>query len=201
MTHIQNLVGIISAGCVYSDRQLLEIRPEVVIGFDHIKRRRLEEIEVTCHPGTKVGEYVPFYFCARSVMLYVISRRHQDLSYQGGQRQIVHLVTTVETAIDVATEGRWAYSDANAGAYYTIFYDDLERIGELIDWDAVNATNWSDPAVKEKKQAEFLVYDQFRWECIHQIGTQNNQVAEQVRAILRQSSHVPEVIVRPGWYY
>jgi hypothetical protein len=57
-----------------------------------IKRRRVEELEVSCHPGTKVGDYVPFYFCPRSVMLYVIHRaNHPDLSYRGGQEPIVHL--------------------------------------------------------------------------------------------------------------
>ncbi len=39
--------------------------------MSEIKRRRVEELEVDCHPGTKVGDYVPFYFCPRSVMLFV----------------------------------------------------------------------------------------------------------------------------------
>ncbi len=53
--------------------------PEVVS-----RRRRLP---VPCHPGTWVGDYVPFYFCPRSVMLYVISRKnHPSLTYRGGQR-------------------------------------------------------------------------------------------------------------------
>ena len=42
------------------------------VGMSSIKRRRLEQLQVTCHPGTKVGEYVPFYFCPRSIMLYIL---------------------------------------------------------------------------------------------------------------------------------
>jgi hypothetical protein len=37
-----------------------------------IKRRRIEQLAVSCHPGTRVGDYVPFYFCPRSIMLFVI---------------------------------------------------------------------------------------------------------------------------------
>jgi hypothetical protein len=36
--------------------------------MNEIKRRRLEELEVHCYPGTRVGQYVPFYFCPGSVI-------------------------------------------------------------------------------------------------------------------------------------
>jgi hypothetical protein len=38
----------------------------MVVGMSEIKRRRLEALDVDCHPGSKVGEYVPFYFCPRN---------------------------------------------------------------------------------------------------------------------------------------
>jgi len=47
---------------------------------------------VKCHPGTKVGQYVPFYFCPRSIMLYILHRgNHPDLDYREGQGPILHL--------------------------------------------------------------------------------------------------------------
>jgi hypothetical protein len=36
-----------------------------------IKQRRLA-LPVTCHPDDHVGDHVPFYFCPRSIMLFVI---------------------------------------------------------------------------------------------------------------------------------
>jgi hypothetical protein len=30
------------------------------VGMTNIKQRRLTQIEVPCHPGTTVGQYVPF---------------------------------------------------------------------------------------------------------------------------------------------
>ena len=70
ITHVDNLPRIIARGGLLSEARLLEEGgPDQTIGMSKIKQRRLEEIEVTCHPGTMVGEYVPFYFCPRSVML------------------------------------------------------------------------------------------------------------------------------------
>lgn len=93
ITHVDNLGGIIADGGLVSDREIIERGgPTQTIGMSDIKRRRVEEIAVYCHPGTKVGDYVPFYFCPRSVMLYVIHcANHPELIYRGGQEPIVHL--------------------------------------------------------------------------------------------------------------
>jgi hypothetical protein len=65
-----------------------------------IKARRLYELEVDCHRGTKVGEYVPFYFCPRSIMLFLLHRgNHPDMNYTGGQRPIVHLVADLNEVV------------------------------------------------------------------------------------------------------
>ena len=74
-----------------------------------IKARRLFELEVDCHPGTKVGEYVPFYFCPRSIMLYLFYRgNHPDLDYTGGQRPLVHLEADVHEVVEWAKAKRFA---------------------------------------------------------------------------------------------
>ena len=93
ITHLNNLPGIIEAGMIYSDaecrRQGLDCD---VVGMSAIKQRRLTELVVDCYPETKVGEYVPFYFCPRSIMLYILNMgNHPDLTYREGQRPIVHL--------------------------------------------------------------------------------------------------------------
>lgn len=55
-----------------------------------IKQRRLT-LSLNSDPDLHVGDCVPFYFCPRSVMLFLIHRRNQELAYQGGQEPIVHL--------------------------------------------------------------------------------------------------------------
>jgi hypothetical protein len=56
ITHVNNLPDIIAAGGLWSDRLVQQRGVNTVIGFDHIKQRRLEEIEVECRPGTRVGD-------------------------------------------------------------------------------------------------------------------------------------------------
>jgi len=89
--HVDRLPSIIVSAGLLSDAVLLnQALPGTVIGMNHIKQRRLQ-LELDSHPGLHVGECVPFYFCPRSVMLFLISRGHQDLAYNGGQGPIVHL--------------------------------------------------------------------------------------------------------------
>jgi len=203
ITHLENLPQI-ADGVLWSDAE--RIRRQLnckIVGMSEIKRRRLEELEVNCHPGTKVGEYVPFYFCPRSIMLFLLHRgNHVDLSYPGGQRPIVHLQADLHQVVEWAgTEGkRWAFSHGNAGARYAEFSSKLEQLGEL-DWDAISATIWKDPIVKEHKQAEFLVRDSFPWELVERIGVIDKQIAEQVANVLSDAAYNPDIVTAPSWYY
>ena len=73
ITKKENLPSILQHGVLWSDAKRLEhgLNCEIV-GMTKIKERRLQELPVDCHPGTMVGDYVPFYFCSRSVMLYIL---------------------------------------------------------------------------------------------------------------------------------
>ena len=201
ITYISNLPQIIADDYLFSDRFLLEQnKNHTIIGMSHIKQRRLTQIEVTCHPGTMVGDYVPFYFCPRSVMLYAIYIKHSDLSYMEGQENILHLVTTVGKILEIKPE-KWAYSDGNAGAFYTRFYNDITKINEILDWKAINAVDWRDPAIKNAKQAEFLVYKKVPWKVFTAIGVFNEKVAKKVLKIIKKSIHQPQILIKPEWYY
>jgi len=126
ITHIDNLPAILAESCLWSDDKIQKsTHPRTAIGFDTIKARRLEELAVSCHPSTNVGHYVPFYFCPRSPMLFVIHRRNSELRYQGGQDRIIHLVSRIGTAIELAGDRPWAFSDGNAGARYARFSNHL----------------------------------------------------------------------------
>jgi len=142
ITHMDNLPSIVADGELLSDAAVIaKGGPAQPIGMSGIKRRRVEELEVDCYPGTKVGDYVPFYFCPRSVMLYVIHcANHVELTYRGGQDPIVHLEADVQQVVSWANANqvRWAFSLSNAGARYTEFRSNLESLAEL-DWNAIAA--------------------------------------------------------------
>ena len=204
ITHVDNLASIVAAGCIEADRRRVgQGGGQTSIGMTEIKRRRLYELEVSCHPDTMVGEYVPFYFCPRSIMLYILHMgNHPDLTYHGGQNPVLHLQVDVQAAINWADKHRvrWAFSDRNAGSYYTDFYNKPNEL-DKIDWAAVTSTDFRDSLVKEGKQAEFLIHDTCPWHLVEKIGVLNEQRRSQVNSILHSVQNKPVVTIERTWYY
>lgn len=206
ITHVRNLPEIFAAGALWSDAERIAqgLNCEIV-GMHEIKRRRLEEIEVDCHPGTRVGQYVPFYFCPRSIMLYILHMgNHPDLNYRDGQQPIVHLQADLMETIRWAEANgrRWAFSLQNAGTYYASFHNRIEDLS-LVNWTAVQSTDFRSMEVKEGKQAEFLLLEAFPWTLVDKIGVHDTRIAEQVNQAMVNSgiAHRPIVKVVPAWYY
>lgn len=201
IVHVDNLASIIAAGGLLSDA-LMAARPGgTVIGMGRIKARRLNELRLSCHPTLRVGQCVPFYFCSRSVMLYLIHRKNEELSYKGGQEPIVHLEVDMRATIEWAEANgkRWAFTLSNAGAYY---FEDRSSLADLgdINWASVKATQWSGPA-KEGKQAEFLVEDGFPWQLVERIGVHSQLIVPRVAAAMQGAAHRPALEIKRDWYY
>jgi len=204
ITHLNNLAQLVDGGWLWSDaRRIQQNLACQIVGMSTIKKRRLEELEVGCHPGTKVGEYAPFYFCPRSIMLYILHRgNHPEVDYRDGQSPIVHLQADLYQTVAWAQQVgvRWAFSDRNAGAYVAEFYNDLGNLNQ-VNWNAVQATDFRDMFIKEGKQAEFLVFDGFPWNLVEKVGVIDQSVAQAASNIIATSSHQPTVSVERGWYY
>jgi hypothetical protein len=203
ITHLDNLASIVAAGGLLSDAAMLARGgPSSAIGMSSIKARRLS-LPVKCHAGDRVGDYVPFYLCPRSIMLFVIHcANHPELSYRGGQAPIVHLEADLYQVVAWAeAEGRrWAISLSNAGAVYTEFRTGLASLAEL-EWAAIAARDFRVSEVKEAKQAEFLVYGWFPWQLVTRIGVHSNQVRSQVESAIAPAVHPPALEVRREWYF
>ena len=202
IVHVDKFETIVRDGYLYSDSIMAQRQSGSVIGIDKIKNRRLT-LPVSCHPDTNVGDYVPFYFCPRSIMLYVIyCANHPDLAYHGGQWPIIHLEADLHKVFRWAKEKQrlWAFSPSNSGSYYAPFYSDLDHLDE-IDWNAVAARNWSKPDIKEAKQAEFLVQQSFPWCLFERIGVYSQDIAYKVDDAMRVERHRPIVEIIKLWYY
>ena len=194
ITDVANLPGIIAEGGLHSDVAMAQRNP-AVIGYTHIKERRMKQIRVACCGGRFVGEFVPFYYCPRSPMLFTINKGNTGLPSRC-QRTIVHLVSTV--ALGIGLKRAWAISDHNAGTYYASFFGDVKALNGL-DWTAIRATDWRGKT--SQKAAEFLVADFFPWTGFHAVGCDNSAVAKRVQALVNSQPHRPAVTVEPGWYY
>jgi hypothetical protein len=203
IVHVDKLSSIAASGFIWSDA-VMAAQPDngTVIGMNTIKARRLNELTLASHPGLYVGQCAPFYFCPRSVMLYLIHRRNPELSYQGGQAPIVHLVADLNEAVEWANEHgrRWAFTLSNAGSYY---FEDRADLGQLheINWNSVNTSQWAGSPTKEQKQAEFLMEHGFPWELVREIGVYNQATGNAAILALEGANHRPDSHIRQAWYY
>jgi hypothetical protein len=194
ITDLANLPGILAAGGLQSDKAMGAIAHSE-IGYSHIKVRRLTEIRIPCCANAFVGEFVPFYYCPRSPMLYTINKGNTGRP-TGCQSTIVHLVSRTEVGMSLGRP--WAISDGNAGAFHTTFMAAPEAL-DTLDWAAIETNHWSGKV--HQKHSEFLVKDFFPWEGFDGIGCLNGHAEAELKKLLSGAKHVPQIAVRPDWYY
>ena len=201
IVHVDRLQSIIQAKKLWCDAQVINRNlAGTEIGMNEIKRRRLE-LPLSSYPDLHVGDCVPFYFCPRSVMLFVIHRaNHPELTYRDGQEPIVHLVANLRRVVHWANRKgrRWAFTNSNAGSRFFDDFGDLEHLDE-INWIAIKAIQWSE--CKEEKQAEFLVEKSLPWNLISRIGVMSQRIRHKVSRVLSEGEHRPSVEIKRNWYY
>ncbi len=201
IVHMDRLASILNDGFLFCDRRITEGKNSgTTIGMGHIKKRRLSN-PLRSHPGLCVGDCVPFYFCPRSVMLYVIHKgNHEDLGYADGQKPVIHLEADMHATVEWAQahEKRWAFTTSNAGSSY---YEDRNSLAQLneINWAAVGARDWRQ--CREKKAAEFLVEEKFPWCLVERVGVHSTAAYNRVCSVLKQKSPRTRIEIMPGWYY
>ncbi len=202
ITHIDNLTPILNSGGLIANSRL---RREGInyldIAYESIQDRRART-SVPCGVGGVLHDYVPFYFAPRSPMLYTLHKGNVE-SYAQGQNPVIHLVSEAE-AIE-ASDLAFAFTDGHAVMAYADFYDDLEALESVIDWELMESRYWfdteEDPNRKCRRQAEFLVHQFCSWRLIKKIGVINGTIQAQVQQTLKNFNHQPPVRVYSNWYY
>lgn len=204
IVHLDRLASIAADGRLWCDAAMARRQAPggTTIGMGKLKQNRFQR-PVKCFLPDTVGDYVPFYFCSRSVMLFVIHcANNPELAYRGGQEPIVHLEADLRRVIAAANkaERRWAISLSNAAGRYAEFRTGMESLGE-IDWAAVEARDFRDAGVRERKQAEFLVKESFPWQLVERIGVRTADMAQRTANVLHGLPHRPAVEITPSWYF
>lgn len=202
IVHLDRLESILSDQFIWSDSESrARSASGTVIGMGDIKDRRLHELNIDCHSELFVGQCVPFYFCPRSVMLYVISKaNHPGLGYSGGQGPILHLEYDLNRLADwaIVNELRWAFTLSSAATSYFESRKELSDLSE-VRWDAINARNWT--RCRDEKQAEFLCERCVPTELIERIGVLNTTTHNATVNALSAAGIRKPVEILPIWYY
>lgn len=201
ITHVNNVSRILKEDGLWSDAQCLErgLMPANVAHLQ-LKERRMER-QVPLPVGGTLGNYVPFYFCNRSPMLYSIhSGCVADCA--GDQRDMVYLVSSVGQVLQYTQE--WCFTDGHAVLETTKFYENIDAC-DKIDWPVIDSWSWKDTLGdndrKRRKQAEFLVKNFFSWSLIERVGVHDMRQKEVVNQLLNAHAHCPILNIEPQWYY
>ncbi|HPY59335.1 MAG TPA: DUF4433 domain-containing protein [Methanospirillum sp.] len=207
ITSIENLEGIIRSGNIYCDSDIKALGIEIYsYSKEDLKQERsLFEVPICC--GGVISDYVPFFFTNRPPMLLSIKYRFGSQI----QRRFLHLVSSVEAIIN--SDLPFCYTDGHAIMSFTDFYEDLELLEEVIDWELIENGYWADTEDdndrKRRKQAEFLVYNRLPWSCIESIVVKDNSINNDVKEILKRLREDPNfsyaldipIVTKPDWYY
>ena len=155
MTHIENIPHILQYGITHSSSKNANTG-FVPIGDNSIINTRNNFL---LNNGKRLGEYIPFYFGARTPMLYVIQKGF-NLVIPTPAENIVYCLSSVQKIMEQNADFVFTNGHAVDGfsAQYTV--SDIINIDEIIDWNAVKAKYWKDENDldrKRRKEAEFLV--------------------------------------------
>lgn len=201
IVHVDRLSSIIEDGHLWCDAEIRQRSfSGTIIGMSEIKERRLG-MKLNRYPDLFVGSCVPFYFCPRSIMLYIIYKRNNPgISYYGGQDWIVHLESDFYKSVNWAEENdlRWVFTTSNAASNFFEDYNDLSSLNK-INWNSVGARNWM--SCMDDKQAEFLMETKFPWNLVERIGVCNDDAYHRAKKVISAHLHKPMLQVMTDWYY
>ena len=199
--HINNLRVLLEDGGIWCGNAMKQRGTAYQsIGNQALTEKRAARLVNCCNQGN-LNDYVPFYFCPRSVMLFQIHKRHES-TYMGGQEPVIHLESNMSILQRMGLP--FFFTDRHAFKHYAKQIDDPTRLSEL-DWTTINSEWWNntleDNERQERKMAECLVYRFVPWKCILRIGVYSKRYKDEAEAALRQFGLNTSVDIRTGWYY
>jgi hypothetical protein len=133
-------------------------------------------------------------------MLFMI-HKGRVLEYTGTQQELVYLVSNAE-AVDAAGIP-YVFTDRHAKLGYAEHYNNLDQLSKL-DWESIENERWGQQygvAVKEKKQAEFLVFQTLPLNLVKGIVCHNQQVHQIINGMMSEAGVSLPVVCKPNFYY
>lgn len=189
-THIENLESIVKNGFLSTNEKELKGLPHTDIANEIIQHRR-SEMDVTCPPGGKVHDYVPFYLATTNPMLLSITnRKNIDQPF----------LIFFAVSINKISEKNVIFTDASANTNEPPnFYNSPSDLDKL-DWAAIDKTKWkcSSDEERHKRMAEVLVYKEVPLDWIERIIVWNDSFKEETIRIFKENNKtVPTVGFSP----
>lgn len=149
-----------------------------------------------------IGEYVPFYFTAKSIMLYnIVTGYRAPVVPQRARAEIFVIRCLID---NLAGLPQWFFTDGQANDSETYHFSDLNSLNE-IDWHCIQNSDFSksdgDYDRMRRYQAEFLVHDVVPVNYIESICVYNNDMKEWATAKIEEYGLEIPVYVKPNYFF
>lgn len=196
MTHIDNIPHIIVNGITHATSSACN-KSYVAIGDRSLISSRNEYL---LSNGKEIGVYIPFYFFYRMPMLFVIQRGYKGVS-KTTPEDIVYCLVKVNEVI--AKNMEFVFTDGHAKSRLSTVYfkKDIDKIDQILDWDAIKRLSWvdeKDTDLKRRKEAEFLIEGDIPADSICGYVVYNEDARQKLIALGIDES---KVVVRPSFYF
>ena len=149
-----------------------------------------------------IGDYVPFYFTPRSIMLYNIVTGYRSPLVSKVERE--NIIVIRARINDLKAAGRFFFTDGQANDALTTHYSDLANL-ESIDWDIIRDGNFSksdgDLDRPRRYQAEFLVNYHVPISSVESINVYHEKSAKFVGKELVRAEIEKPVNVYPYYFF
>jgi hypothetical protein len=200
ITHINNLPLLLQNGIVNKHH------PNA--NGDYVEIGNPEIIDVRSTSPVKIqgygmiGDYVPFYFTPKSIMLYnIITGYWHPLVPRRNRSEILVIRCLIDDMINLP---RWFFTDGQGNDMASGHYNDLEEL-DAIDWHCIQNSDFTksdgDFDRPRRYQAEFLVHHEVPIDSIESLNVYNQQAADVVNDILNENNINLAVNIQPQYFF
>jgi hypothetical protein len=196
MTHIENIPHILQYGITHVNSANANAN-FVPIGDGSLISTRSNFI---LNNGKRLGGYIPFYLGVLTPMLYVIQKGFNNVKVTPAE-DIVYCISSVQQIID--TQLDFIFTDGHAIEILSSEYEpsDIDHIDTLLDFKAINDSNFKDPNdldKKRRKQAEFLVEGDVPKEAVIGFIVYNKNAQDK---LLAMGIDEKKTAIKKGYYF
>jgi len=198
ITNRENLAHILQYGICNKNHP--DANPDFVSIGNHDIIERRNEHRVKIEGYGNIGDYVPFYFSPKSIMLYNILTGYGVSKVK--PEEIIFLITDIQSAVNC--KQLYFFSDGQANTRISQHYNDLKDL-DKIDWEVVESGDFSksnsDNDRTRRYQAEFLIHEKVPLNCIRAIVVYNESCATFVKKKLALTGLIIQVYIKRSFYF
>lgn len=183
ITHRENLEhilenGLVNKSHVNANRSFISIGNLEIIDVRSLTIVNLEDYG-------NIGDYVPFYFTPKSIMLLnIITGYYAPKVPKRDKGEIIVIRCLIEK---LANQPKWFFTNGQANDGESKHFNKLNELDQ-IDWDCINQSNFNkndgDYDRQRRYQAEFLVKDIVPIDCIESICVYDEETKTWVQTLL-----------------